>query len=117
MVHAKREGNPCGSLTCIGGSRCRMVVRKTCAERREINLLRDVKIRKRLKEKVIELVVFAMPNLCGHFKNVFLWHVMKCVGKRGGGDTWWWSDEVEAISRKKDAYKVMCQNGVGWEQA
>ena len=29
----------------------RKVVRKTCAERRKITLLKDVKIRKRLKEK------------------------------------------------------------------
>ena len=34
----------------------RKVVRKTCAERRKITLLKDVKIRKRFKEKVTELV-------------------------------------------------------------
>ena len=34
----------------------RKVVRKTCAERRKITLLKDVKIRRRFEEKVIELV-------------------------------------------------------------
>ena len=34
----------------------RNVVRKTCAERRKISLLKDVKIRKRCEEEVIELV-------------------------------------------------------------
>ena len=43
------------------------VVRKTCAERRKICLLKDVKIRKQLK--VIKLVDFGVPNLWGHFKD------------------------------------------------
>ena len=30
---------------------------------------------------------------------------------RSKGDTWWWNEEVkEAVSRKKDAHKAMCQN-------
>ena len=37
-----------------------------------------------------------------------------CGKKRGGrskGDTWWSNEEVkEAVSRKKDAHKAMCQN-------
>ena len=45
------------------------VVRKTCAERRRITLLKDVKVRKRLKEKVTELVDAEAPNLWGHFKD------------------------------------------------
>ena len=39
------------------------VVRKTCAERRKLTLLKDVKIRKRFEEKVKELVRVAAPNL------------------------------------------------------
>ena len=36
---------------------------------------------------------------------------MRCVGKRGRGDRWWWNEEVkEAVSRKKDAHRAMCQN-------
>ena len=35
----------------------------------------------------------------------FYRHVMRCVGRRGGGskgDTWWWNEDVkEAISGKK----------------
>ena len=32
-------------------------------------------------------------------------------GRRSKGDTWWWKEEVkEAVSRKKDTHKVMCQN-------
>ena len=41
----------------------RKVVRKTCAERRKIRLLNDVKIRKRLEEKVTKLVDVGAPNL------------------------------------------------------
>ena len=43
----------------------RKVVRKTCAERRKISLLIDVKIRKRFEEKVIKLVDVEAPNLWG----------------------------------------------------
>ena len=49
---------------------------------------------------------------------------MRCVGRRGlwrrkgdtwlwrsKGDTWLWNEEVkEAVSRKKDACKVICRN-------
>ena len=32
-------------------------------------------------------------------------------GRRSKGDTWWWNEEVkEAVSRKKEAHKAMCQN-------
>ena len=40
----------------IDKMKLRKVVRKTCAERRKITLLKDVKIRKIFKEKVTELV-------------------------------------------------------------
>ena len=40
----------------IDEKKIRNVVRKTCAERRKITLMEDVKIRKRFKEKVTELV-------------------------------------------------------------
>ena len=43
--------------------------RKTCAERRKITLLKDVKIRKRFEENVIELVYVGSPNLWGNFKD------------------------------------------------
>ena len=27
------------------------------------------------------------------------------------GDSWWWNEEMkEAVSRKKDAHRTMCQN-------
>ena len=42
-------------------------MKKTCAERVNITLLKGVKIRKRFEEKVIKLVVVG-PNLRGHFK-------------------------------------------------
>ena len=30
---------------------------------------------------------------------------------RSKGDTWWWNEDVkEAVSRKKEAHKAMCQN-------
>ena len=42
-------------------------MRKTCAERRKITLLKDVKIRKLFEEKVTELVDVGAPNLWGQF--------------------------------------------------
>ena len=39
------------------------VVRKTCAERRKITLLKNVKIKKRFEEKVTELDDVGVPNL------------------------------------------------------
>ena len=38
------------------GKKIRNVVRKTCTERRKISLLKDLKVRKRLEEKVIKIV-------------------------------------------------------------
>ena len=47
----------------------RKVVRKTCAERKKISLLKDVKIRKYFDEKIIELVDIRAPNVSGHFND------------------------------------------------
>ena len=47
------------------------VVRKTCDEKRKISLQTGVTIRKRFKEKVIEMVDVGGPNLCGHLKDGF----------------------------------------------
>ena len=45
-------------------------VRKTCAERRKMTLLIDVKIRKRFEENVVKLVVVGgLIFLGGHFKD------------------------------------------------
>ena len=70
-------------------------------------------IRKRFEEKVIELVDFGIQNLWGHFKDIILMACDVVCGKkrekRRKGDIWWWNEKVmEAISRKKDAHKVMC---------
>ena len=71
----------------------RKVVRKTCAGRRKIGLLKDVKIRKRFEEKVIKLFDFGAPNLWGHFIDGDLEACDEvCVKKRGSRserDTWW----------------------------
>ena len=55
----------------IDKRKIREVVRKTCAERRKLTLLVDVKIRKRFEEKVTKLVDVGVPNLWGHFKDGF----------------------------------------------
>ena len=35
-------------------------------------------------------------------------------GRRSTRDAWWWNEEVkEAVSRKKEAHKAMCQNSIG----
>ena len=51
----------------------------------------------------------------GHFKDGVLEACNEVCGKkrerRSKGDTWWWNEEVmEAVSRKKEAHKAMCQN-------
>ena len=76
----------------IGKKKIRDVVRKTCAERRKIILLKYVKIRKRFEEKVIKLVDVGSPNLWGHFKDGVLMACDDMCGKKRGrrskGDTW-----------------------------
>ena len=72
------------------------VVKKVCAERRKISLLKDVKIRKRLEQQQQQRL-----EVCGKKRE-----------RRSKGDTWWWNEEVkETISRKKDAHKAMSHNG------
>ena len=61
-------------------------VRKTCAERRKITLLKDVKIWKRFEEKVTELVDVGMPNLWGHFHDGVLKACDEVCGKKRGGE-------------------------------
>ena len=51
----------------IDKRKIRKVVRKTCAEKRKISLLKDVKIRKQFEEKVIKLADVGAPNMCEHF--------------------------------------------------
>ena len=75
-------------------------VRKTCTEIRIISLLKDVKIRKRFEEKVMELVHIGVSNLLGYFTDGDLKVCGKKRGRRSKGDTWWWNEEVkEAVSR------------------
>ena len=60
-------------------------MRKTCADRRKITSLKDVKIRKRFEEKVTELVDVGAPNLWGHFKYWVLKACDEVCGRRRGG--------------------------------
>ena len=53
----------------IDRKKIRNVVKRTCAERRKMSLLKDVKIRKRFEEKVIKLFDVGAPNLWGHFRD------------------------------------------------
>ena len=99
----------------IDKRRIRKVVRKTCVGRRKITLLKDVKIRKQLEEKVTNLVDIGEPNLWGLFKDRVLEACDEVCGKkmwrRSKGDTWWRNEEVkEVVSRKKEAHKAMCRN-------
>ena len=109
------EVSTCLSDSNIDKRKIRKVVRKTCAERRKICLLNDMKIRKRFYRKVTELFDVGAPNLWGHFKDGVLEACDVVCGKergeRGKGDTLWWNEEVkEAVSRKKDVHRVRCQN-------
>ena len=56
----------------IDKKKIRNVERMTCAERRMISLLKDLKIKKRFEEKVIKFVDVGVPNLWGHFKDGIL---------------------------------------------
>ena len=73
-----------------------------------------MKIWKQFEEKVMELVEVGVPNLLCYFKDGILKECDEvCWNKRGRskGDTLWWNEEVkEAVSRKKEAHKAMCQN-------
>ena len=60
------------------------VVIKSCAERRKISLLKDVKIRKQFKEKIIKLVDVGVPCLYGHFKDWVLEACDEVCGKMIG---------------------------------
>ena len=76
-VFTKCEGNPwefhhTSVEADIGKRKIRNAVRKTCTERRKISLLKDLKMRKRFKEKVIELVDIGSLNLSRHFKEGML---------------------------------------------
>ena len=102
-------------ITDMDKKKIRKVVKKTCAERRKITLLKDVKIRMRVEEKIIKLVNVGVPNLWGHFTDGILRVCDEvCWQKRGTrskGGTWWWNEEVmEAVSRKEDAHMAMCQD-------
>ena len=61
-------------------------MRKTCTQGRKVSLLRDMKIRKRLDEEVIELDEVEVPSLFRHCNGGFKRHVMRCVGRRGGSE-------------------------------
>ena len=91
----------------------RNVARTTCTERRNINLLKYLKIRKQFEEKAIELVDIGVPNMWGQFKHGVIEACDEVCGNKRGrrskGDTQWWNEEVkEAVSKKKETYKVMC---------
>ena len=83
----------------IDMKKIRKVVRKTCAMRRKITLLKDVKIRKRFEEKVIQLVDVGAPNLREHFKVCDLKACDEVCGKKRGRrskeDTSWWNEEMK----------------------
>ena len=56
-----------------------------------------------------------MQAYVGHFMDGVLSVCDEVCGKKSGrrckGDASWWNDEVkEAVSRKNDAHKAMCQN-------
>ena len=69
----------------IDKTKIRNVVRKTCAVRRKIGLLKG------FEEKVMKLVDIGVPNLWGHFKDGVLRACNDMCGKkrRSNGDTWW----------------------------
>ena len=69
--------------TDIDKKKIRNIVRKTCTERINISLLKDVKIGKRLEE-VIQLVDVGLPNLWEHFKDGVSKACDEVCGKKRG---------------------------------
>ena len=69
----------------IDKRKIRKVVRKTCAERRKITLLKDVKMMKRFEEKETKFVDLGAPNLWGHFMDGVLMACDEMCGKKMGG--------------------------------
>ena len=69
----------------IDKKKVRNVVRKTCAERRKMSLLKDLRIRKWFEEKVIKLVVFGVTKVWGNFKDGILKTCDEVCGKKRGG--------------------------------
>ena len=70
----------------IDRKKIRNIVRKTCAERRKISLLKDVKIRKRVEEKVIELADVWALNVRGYLKDEILKTCDEVFGKGKKGE-------------------------------
>ena len=66
----------------LGKKKTRNVVRKICTKRRKQSLLKDVMIRKRFEENVIELVHLGTSNVWGHFKDGVLDACDEVCGKK-----------------------------------
>ena len=65
----------------------------------------------------MKVVYIGGPNLRGHLKDGVLKACDEVCGKtwrrRSKGGTWWWNEDVkEAVSRKKDAHKAICQDNI-----
>ena len=65
MLAIHREFQHALVVADIDMKKIRIVVRKTCTERRIISWLKDLKIRKRFEEKVIKLLD-RVPFFLGH---------------------------------------------------
>ena len=68
----------------IDKRKIRQAVRKKCAERGKITLLKDVKIRKRFEENKSKLVDVGVPNVRGHFNDGVLKACDEVCGKKRG---------------------------------
>ena len=88
-------------------------MRKSCFKRRKTSLLNYVKIVKRFED--VNELVDGVPNMWGCLKDGDLKACNEVCGKNSGcrhkGSSLWWNEGVEeAMSRMKDAHKVMCRN-------
>ena len=67
-----------------------------------------------MKKKQSNDIDIDVPNLWQHFKDGISKTFDEVCGKKRGrtskADARWWNKEKEAVSRKKDSQKVMCQN-------
>ena len=70
----------------IDKGKIKHAVRKTCADRRKISLLKELKIRKQFEEKYIKFVDVGAPNLWRHLKDGVIKACDKVYGMEKGED-------------------------------
>ena len=91
------------------------LVKKSKRVRWRVWKLKEIEIKEKFEERVVELVDTDSMDLWGSYKNGVLKACDELCGKTKGredrGNTWWWNEQVkDAIDRKKKEFKLWCTN-------